>query len=836
MDRVSLVFDAEKVQSQLQQLSLEEKVSLLSGSGFATTVSIPRLGIPSLKVIDVLAGEGPTTVCFPSTSCFGATWNIDLIRRLGEALGSQAKAKDVATIMGPGVNLHRDPRCGRNFEYFSEDPFLTGRLGAALINGIQSQGVGACAKHFVANDAENYRRSYNVLDPSGGRALRELYLAAFQEVLVHSNPAAIMTSYNKVENFHTSETPLLAKVIRGEWGYDGAIQSDWFGTVSTVQSILAGQDLEMPGPSIFRGPRLVKAVRDGLVSEEQIDQRATKMLEWIDKVSQQLTKPPLSQGDSVTVARQVAAEGIVLLKNEGQVLPLDSETPIRLAVIGLPAIDPPVGGGGSSLAPPQYVQSAFDAIRAAHFDQHLVRYGGGVRCNRIIPTIPSDRISTPDGQQGVSVTYYNNSSPSSPVFTERQGRGQVMMLGRLAPGLDESGGFRYEISTTFIPESTGNHTIGVRSTGAYRLFIDESEIISVPSPTCNAETFLFTPHKLETSVAFTMRSGQSYSVRLVVQSWKSTVQRANEPSPHMTELCFLTENTDDQAIAEAVSLARDSDVSIVFAGRNSQHEGEGSDMENISLPNKQEDLIRAVAAASKKTVVILYSGGPLDVSAFVESVDAIINAHYLGQEGGLSLADVLYGKISPSGKLATTWPMQLEDVATFGNFPASMNRDGQPELVLQEGTEFGYRRPQNLVSPRYPFGYGLSYTVFQFSDLAIEPSHIDTVREYSEAIVSVRVTNTGHRTGAEVVQVYVQPSGASGHSPKILKGFSKILLEPGASSEQKVKINIRRALRSWDPELEKWRLNSGTYHVSINGYAAEQATISVGEQVTWLGL
>lgn len=332
-----------------------------------------------------------------------------------------------------------------------------------------------------------------------------------------------------------------------------------------------------------------------------------------------------------------------------------------------------------------------------------------------------------------------------------------------------------------------------------------------------------------------MSSGQSYSIRLVVQSWKSTVQRANEPSPHMTELCFQTENADDQAITEAVSLARDSDVSIVFAGRNSQHEGEGSDMENISLPNRQEALIRAVAAASKKTVVVLYSGGPLDVSAFVGSVDAIIHAHYLGQEGGLSLADILYGKINPSGKLATTWPMQLEDVATFGNFPASMNPDGQPEITLQEGIEFGYRC-QHLVPPRYPFGYGLSYTVFQFSDLAIEPSHIDTAQEDSEAVISIRVTNTGPRTGAEVVQVYVQPSGASGQSPKILKGFSKILLEPGTSSEQKIKINIRRALSSWDTQLKMWRLNSGAYRVSVNRYTGEEATISVGEQITWLGL
>lgn len=283
-----------------------------------------------------------------------------------------------------------------------------------------------------------------------------------------------------MEGVYTSETPLIEKVIRGEWGYGGAIQSDWFGTVSTAASILAGQDLEMPGPSIFRGPRLLKALEEGQVTEEHINRCARKMLEWIDRVTSSDRKPALTTKEAISVAREVASEGIVLLKNENEALPLDLTKAPKLAIVGQPAVDPPVGGGGSSLAPPQYVLKPLDFIDAAHPQSELVQFAAGVRCNKLLPTIPTDLIRAENGKNGVDVTYYNNKSPDSPVLKEFQSHGQVAMLGRIRPGLDAAG-FRYELSTTLTPETTGNHTIGVHTTGAFKLFVDSSEVNLSPS-------------------------------------------------------------------------------------------------------------------------------------------------------------------------------------------------------------------------------------------------------------------------------------------------------------------------------------------------------------------
>ncbi|KAL6404129.1 hypothetical protein AUP68_13511 [Ilyonectria robusta] len=842
-ERISLPYNNEKVTAQLAQLSIEEKVSLLAGSGFTTTAGIPRLDIPSLKLAEGVNGvkdamaidAGDTTVCFPSTSCFGATFNPELSYRLGQALGSQAREKDIATIMGPGVNLHRDPRCGRNFEYFSEDPYLTGRLSGAMINGIQQQGVGACAKHFVANDAENYRRAYNVIDPTGGIALRELYLAAFQELLVYSNPVCIMTSYNKVEGVYTSETPLIEKVIRGEWGYGGAIQSDWFGTVSTAASILAGQDLEMPGPSIFRGPRLLKALEEGQVTEEHINRCARKMLEWIDRVTSSDRKPALTTKEAISVAREVASEGIVLLKNENEALPLDLTKAPKLAIVGQPAVDPPVGGGGSSLAPPQYVLKPLDFIDAAHPQSELVQFAAGVRCNKLLPTIPTDLIRAENGKNGVDVTYYNNKSPDSPVLKEFQSHGQVAMLGRIRPGLDAAG-FRYELSTTLTPETTGNHTIGVHTTGAYKLFVDGSEVLSAPSPNCNAEDFLFTPFKLEKSCAHPMQAGKSYSIKLVIQSWTSVKQKPNEPAPHIGRLCFQYAFSDEDAIAEAVSIASESDVSIIFAGRNSEHEGEGADMSDISLPGNQAAMVKAVAAASERTIVVLHSGGPLDVSSFIDDVDAIVHAHYLGQEGGAAIVDVLLGKVNPSGKLSTTWPKRLEDVGSFSHFPATQAADGTIDLHLNEGLQVGYRRNTTEISHRYPFGFGLSYTSFQYSDLVVESSHIDNIEKKDKFIVKVNLKNTGTVVGAEAVQVYVRPINTPVSRPKSLRGFTKVTLEPGTSKEVEIVLDLKKSLSHWDVAKNVWKVERGTYGISIGHVEGLESTVVVDKDFEWLGL
>lgn len=333
-----------------------------------------------------------------------------------------------------------------------------------------------------------------------------------------------------------------------------------------------------------------------------------------------------------------------------------------------------------------------------------------------------------------------------------------------------------------------------------------------------------------------MTSGQSYKIRLVVHSWKAVHPRPNEPSAHIAELCFKPETNDDLAIQEAVSAAQESDVSVVFAGRNSQHEGEGSDMEDMSLPGNQAALINAVAAASKKTIVVLHSGSPLDVSKFVDSVDSIIYANYLGQEGGAVIADIIYGKVNPSGKLPTTWPRSVEDTPTFNMFPATKDAAGKIELSLDEGLNFGYRHNWDQAALRYPFGYGLSYTKFQLSDLSVEPSKVGIVDEKTIATVTVNLANVGTVAGAEVIQVYVGPIGPPDKTVKVLKGFSKVYLEPGASQPQKIPLDLRRALSYWDTDAQSWVVKKGVYGIHVAGLEDSEAIITVDDDVKWIGL
>lgn len=333
-----------------------------------------------------------------------------------------------------------------------------------------------------------------------------------------------------------------------------------------------------------------------------------------------------------------------------------------------------------------------------------------------------------------------------------------------------------------------------------------------------------------------MQAGKSYSIKLVIQSWTSVKQKPNEPAPHIGRLCFQYAFSDDDAIAEAVSIASESDVSIVFAGRNSEHEGEGADMPNISLPGNQAAMVKAVAAASKRTIVVLYSGGPLDVSSFVDDVDAIVHAHYLGQEGGAAIVDVLSGKVNPSGKLSTTWPKRLEDVGSFSHFPATQAADGTIDLHLNEGLEVGYRRDTTEISHRYPFGFGLSYTSFQYNDLAVESSKIDNIEKKDEFIVKVNLKNTGRVAGAEAVLVYVRPINASVSRPKSLRGFTKVTLEPGTSKEVEITLDLKKALSHWDVAKNVWKVERGTYGISIGHVEGLESMVLVEKDFEWLGL
>jgi len=842
-------------QELLAELTIEEKVSLLSGTSFTTTAGVDRLEIPALKVSDSINGvrgsnshlEDQGTACFPSSTCLAATWNEKLMRELGVEVGIQAKLKSVQVVVGPNINIHRDPRGGRNFETFSEDPLLTGKLAAAIVTGIQSQGVGACVKHFAGNESETKRRTYNVAESAGGRTMREIYMKAFQYLLQGSNPASIMmasvisheyrlralltgiSSYNKLDGIFCSQTPLIKSLLRKNWNYQGCIMSDWYGTHSGAEALKAGLDLEMPGPSVFRGKKLLEALEDGSVTEADIDEATLNVLTLIGQTAESHS----SKAEKVVVcdrtsmmARRVASEGIVLLKNEKEVLPIDMRRAPKIAVIGAAAETPSVSGGGSAYATPQYIQRPYDCLRDAHPVPSIVRYAQGVNSNHTVPIVAQEKIVASSGENGVDIKYYNDGRPS-PVFEEISPVPQVVMLGFVKPGLDRNA-FNYEIKTRLTPRTTGWHTIGCQITGDFSLYVDDQKILAGSAPDITVEDFLFVPKKLERCTTFHMVGGRSYSVRLAVHS-RDSAYSTGEISPHAAKLCFEEAYSDGAAIAEAVDLAYHSDYTIIFGGRTHEHESEGFDMDTIKLPQNQLRMIKAVSSVSAKTVLVLHGGNPIDVSDIVDDVDAVLAAHFPGQEGAQAITDIITGKTNPSGKLATSWPLRLECTPSFGNFPAVDDGDGF-QIEYAEGLRLGYRHPDAASNNRWCFGHGLSYTTFAHSDLTVVLS-----LDQAQIEVSVAVRNTGMYPGHEVVQLYVRASqGRRVWRPDAeLKAFDKVWLLSGESKSIRMVLSRRDVCSYWDETGLEWHSEAGVYEFTA-GRCRRELEISRDER--WSGL
>ncbi|KAI8163757.1 Beta-glucosidase [Colletotrichum sp. SAR 10_70] len=821
----------------LSELTLEEKVALLSGRDFSTAAGVARLNIPPIRVADSIAGVRPsgitadlTTACFPNTACLGSTWDAELLGRMGEEIANQARLKSAQMVLSPTINIHRDPRAGRNFECFSEDPLLSGQLAGAITNGIQKHGFGCCPKHFVCNDSETLRHFYDVQASIDSRGLREVYLAAWQHLLRTSNPAGIMTAYNKVDGTFCSEhEPLIERVLRKEWGFDGMVMSDWFAVHDVVAPVKAGLDLEMPFP-VFRGGRLVEAVKSGKVSEAEIDARALKMLELRNRTrTVHGERPERSEITDETnqIARELAASGIVLLKNTDDALPLDSSKTNKVALIGEYAGAPVVTGGGSASCTPQYRHSPLELLKKA-FSDDKVQYAAGVRTRRVIPFAPASKLTAQDGRHGIDVKYFNDDTPE-PILTEFQEKADVWMLGEFKAGLKVPGS-HIEITTKLTPESTGEHTLAVRTTGEYSLTVDGKEVLSGPQNNIATEQFIFNHIKLETRVQLAMNAGQAYDIKLSMKSRDALVR--GEPTPYAASLCFEEYRSDEAGIAEAVELAKTSDVSIVYAGRNEQYESEGYDLEDIRMPENQAALIKAVAAASKKTVLVLHCGNPIDVSAVVDDVDAILLAHFPGQEGAQATADILTGKTNPSGRLATTWFKTLEDVPSFGDFPATKTEDGSIALKYAEGLGVGYRHANAATRARWAFGYGLSYTSFAYSDLDATVSEESGVAKLK---ATVKVTNTGSRAGKEVVQLFVSPAKETSvwRPERELKAFTKVDLQPGESEVTTLEVDLKIACSYWDEAQKAWRLEKGVYGVLVGDRRAE---ISVAAESVWNGL
>jgi len=628
--------------SLIAKMTPEEKAALLCGASFWETNGIERLGVPSIFMADgpygvrKITGDGTApAVCFPTPGLAACSWDKALLGRMGAALGDATRALDVDVLLGPGVNIKRSPLCGRNFEYFSEDPYLSGVLGAAYIEGVQGRGVGVALKHYAVNNQETRRMAIDAV--ADERALREIYLPAFELCVKQAKPWMVMSSYNKFEGVYLSENDRLQNdILRGEWGFSGAVVSDWGGVRDRAAAVAGGLDLEMPHSFGMGEQSILDALRAGTLEEAALDRGVDRMLTLIDKTRKENNAPAMSTDDQHALAREIAAQSIVLLKNEDSVLPLGKGQSV--AVIGEFAESPRFQGAGSSNINAMRVESALQALKDA----------------------------------GAKVTYAR--------------------------------GFR---------------------------------------------------------------SG--------------------------------SETADPLLQAQAVRQAKRADVAVVFAGLPEAADGEGMDRAHLNLPVNQNQLIEAVAKANPNTVVV-YCGGSAVLLPWLERVKGFLCTYLPGEAGGGAVADILLGKVNPSGKLCETWPLAAQDVPCAAWFP------GNPKSAeYRESIFVGYRYYDTFGKPvRFPFGYGLSYTKFSYSNLKINGN-----------TVTCTIKNTGDVPGAEAAQLYVRDVKSTAFRPeKELKGFEKVFLKPGESKTVTFRLD-ERSFAFYNTKTERWCVEAGDFELLV---------------------
>jgi beta-glucosidase len=809
----------------LNQMTLEEQVALLAGADFWTTVAVERLGIPKIKVTDGPNGArgggslvgGVKSACFPAAIGIGASWNPELVRQMGVALAEETKTKSARVLLAPTVNIHRSVLNGRNFECYSEDPMLTSALAVAYIEGVQSQGIAATIKHFVGNESEIERQTMS--SDIDERTLREIYLPPFEAAVKQAGVWAIMSSYNRLNGVWTSENHwLLTELLREEWGYDGIVMSDWFGSHTTEASVTGGLDLEMPGPTRDRGDKLVAAVREGRVPTETVKAAARRMLLLLERVGA-FTDATMEDEKAVdrpehrALIRKLGADGMVLLKNDG-ILPLDKTALDRIAVLGPNAAEPRVMGGGSAQINAHYKVSPLEGIKSALSGTNRVIHLKACRNNRLTQMIRGD----------VSVDFFHGRDWSGPsVHRSTAEESQFFWLDMPDATLNPRD-FSARIITRFRPEEAGTHVFGLTNAGFAKLYVDGELLVDGETGWARGDNF-FGLGNTEVRVEKSLEAGRTYEIhvdyRAMPEGYEGIEIRAVRFGAELP--------TSDAAIAEAVEQAKACDVAVLVVGREGEWDTEGLDLPNMRLPGRQEELIEKVAAVNTRTVVVLQTGGPVEMP-WLDKVSAVIQAWYPGQEAGNAIADVLFGDAEPGGRLPQTFPKHLSDnSAMTGDAKSYPGENGH--VVYTEGLAVGYRHHDaDGAKPLFPFGYGLSYTRFDWSEprassLDIGPDGVT---------VEVEVRNTGDRAGAELVQLYVAPKASRLPRPvKELKSFAKLAIPAGGTQTARLSISIRD-LAYFDPDARAWIAEAGDYELVIAANAQDiRATLPLRLSTEW---
>jgi beta-glucosidase len=799
--------DVDKV---LAELTLDEKAALVAGRDHWHTVAIERLDVGTIKVTDgpngargdVLFGAGTPTLCVPCGSALGATWDPQLVERIGVALGQQARTKGAHVLLAPTVNLHRHPLAGRTFECYSEDPFLTAEAAVAFVRGVQSQGVATTTKHFAGNESEYKRMTINSVVPE--RALRELYLVPFEQVVARADAWGIMAAYNRLNGpYCTDSRWLLTELLKEEWGFDGFVVSDWLATHSTVDAARSGLDLEMPGPPAWFGPRLADAVRAGDVDEATVDDMIRRLLLLAERTDAFGLPPGEERAEDLPeyreLARDAAAAAMVLLKNDGQVLPLDVDSLTTLAVVGPNASRAVVMGGGSATVNPHRRISPLDALRERLGDRVDIRHEIGGYAHKTLPALTAPFVTTPDGEPGMRVDYFDTNDLSGDVLrADVVPESRLRWIGEAPDGVDVQ---RFSVRATALLHAPhdGPFEIGLVVLGRARVLLDGDELLDGWTRRLPRGEALMGFASEEITATTDLHAGTP--VELVVEF-------TNDRTPGFGA-CYVGGRPaqPDDALERAVAVAADADAAVVFVGTDEEWETEGLDRTSYALPARQSELVERVASVNPRTVVVLNAGAPVDTS-WAESVPAVLVSWFGGQEMADAIVDVLTGDTDPGGRLPTTYPRRLEDVPCFFDYPG----DGA-EVRYGEGVFVGYRGyDARDIEPAWPFGHGLSYTEFEHGDIELSASEVE-IAEDLRVTARVAVTSTGARAGREVVQLYVAPrSPRMPRPPQELKAFAKVTLEPGERRDVALTLDFR-SFAAWDPERHGWVVDPGDYEI-----------------------
>ena len=811
----------------LAKLSLEGKVSLLTGADYWHLRARRGIGLRRIRTSDGPAGvRGPrwderdTALNVPAPVALAATWDPRRADLIGSLLAAECRRKGVDVLLAPAVNLQRSSFGGRNFEFFSEDPLLTAAIGAALVRGLQRCGVAATVKHFVANDSETQR--FTVEARVGHRVLRELYLAPFESIVRTARPWAVMAAYNSVNGHTMTESPMLNDILKGEWGFDGVVMSDWRAARS-VAAAAAGLDLVMPGPSGPWGDALAEAVRQGRLSEAVVDDKVLRLLRLAARVGALSPGAPDALTELWTddrareTLRSTAAAGFVLARNRGSLLPLDPRSLRRVAVLGPNAAAPRTLGGGSATVFPPYRVSPVDGLRAALGPDATIEYSPGVRSHTRIPLARPELLRLPGGAgPGVLVEFVAHDG--TVLDTERRAGG--FCTWRSLPGAVKAARLAaVRVTTTVRAVTPGTHVIGCSGHGQFCLTVEGEPAfdtyLSVPAGTDPTEAHIRPPQR---GAAVSLEAGQSAEV-VLEHHLGGVEQQTSFVLPGVSFQLNIAEpdRPDDEEIARAVRFAQAADLAVVVVGTTEEVESEGFDRATLDLPGRQDELVRRVAAANPRTVVVVNTGAPV-LLPWADSVPAVLLTLFPGQEYGNALADVLLGRCEPGGRLPVTWPEAAADLT------ATMPEEGV--LAYAEGLHIGYRHfDRTGREPRYPFGHGLGYTRWEYlaADVLVPPPAGAAV---GGVIVRVRLRNGGTRDGCETIQVYASRPASTVERPvRWLAGFAKAEAAAGAEVTADIAIPLRR-LAHWDTVTGGWEVEAGEFQLGI-GRSSRDLPLSV---------